>query len=246
MKTLLIDIETAPAKAYIWDLRTRYVPLSQVAEDGYILCFAASWMGSGMVEFASRWDHGEKQMIEWAWELLDEADAVIHYNGKRYDIPRLNSEFLVRGLGPPTPSYQIDLYETVSRKFKVLSKSMNHMLRLLSLEEKVKHKGMELWTECMDGVAASQKEMETYNIRDVEALEDLYTHLLPWIDNHPNVALWMPATEDRKCTHCGSENLRFKGYKYTRVASYKQYLCKDCGSYSRSRFAEARREDVLR
>lgn len=249
MRTLLIDIETAPALAYIWDLKTRYVPLSQVDQDGHMLCFAAAWMDSDEIEFRAKWLDGEKAMVKRAWALLDEADAVIHYNGNNFDIPRLNTEFLKYRMGPPSPSHQIDLYRTVAQKFRVLSKSMNHMLKILGLDSKLEHKGMALWTGVMAGDEEDQATMEAYNIRDVEALEDLYSELRPWITTLPNESLWMEPGEELKC-RCGSTNLRFKGYKRTAVFSYKQYHCQDCGYYPRERFAQEvgkkRRTDILR
>ena len=248
-KTLLIDIETAPAQALIWDMKTRYVPYDQIVEDGYILCFAAGWLGEPTVEFASRWDQGYEWMVQRAWELLDEADVVIHYNGNNFDIPRLNSEFLVNRMGPPSPAHHVDLYRTVAGKFRVISRSMRHMLHLLGLESKLKHKGIELWVGCMTDVAGDQKVMQQYNVQDVIVLEDLYHELLPWIDNHPNVALWMKEGPNMKCPNCGSEDLENKGYKHTRVLSYKQFRCHGCGFYPRVRFAKetgkSRRGDIL-
>lgn len=249
MKVLYIDIETAPALAYIWDLKTRYVPVTQVAEDGYVLCFAYRWEGSDEVGFYSRWDHDEKTMVEAAWHLLDEADAVIHYNGNKFDIPRLNSEFLKYRFGPPSPSNMIDLYQVVSRKFKVLSKSMNHMLNILELDTKMEHKGMALWTGCMHGNKKDQLTMEDYNIQDVVVMEEFYKELLPWIDNHPNRGLYMEPGTEKVCPNCGGTHLRFKGYKRTRTMSYRQYNCKDCGFWPRERTAEEtgarRRTDIL-
>jgi len=249
MRILKIDIETAPAKAYIWDLKTRYVPLKQVAEDGYILCFAYQWHGEDDTWISSSWEHGEKSMIQLAWELLDEADAVIHYNGNNFDIPRLNTEFLRHGMGPPSPSHHIDLYRTVAQNFRVLSRSMNHMLNILGMESKIEHKGMELWTNCMKGVKEDQRLMEEYNIQDVNVLGDLYMELRPWIKTHPNVALWMPAGRHPLCPICGSSKLKFKSYKNTKVLSYKQYHCQECGAYPRERFTRDKgpnkRSDVL-
>jgi len=249
MRTLEIDIEAAPAKAYIWGLKTRYVPVSQVQEDGYILCFAYRWRDEpDVVGFWSIWDQGHDAMIQAAWDLLDEADHIITYNGNSYDIPRLNAEFLIGRLGPPSPYVHTDLFQTVSRKFRVLSKSMNHMLKLLSLEHKLEHKGFELWTGVMDGNKEDQAVMEDYNIKDVLVMDELYEEMYPWLDNVPNQSLWMDTGSKLKC-RCGSENLRFKGYKKTKVLSYKQYHCKDCGSYMRARYAEDtgknRRHDVL-
>lgn len=249
MKTLLIDIETAPAEAYIWGLKTRYVPISQVKEDSFMLSFAAGWLDSDEIEFASRWDHGEEAMIKWAWELLDEADAVITYNGDNFDLPWLRRYFLQYRLGPTSPYYSIDLIKTV-RKFRGLSNSLTYMLELLSLENKIETGGFQLWLDVMDEVPEACALMEEYNMRDVTTMEELYYQLRPWITNHPNVALYMDPSEEPKCTHCGSTDLRFKGYKRTRVLSYKQYQCNDCGTYSRARYAEekgnARRSDILR
>lgn len=248
MRTLYIDIETAPAKAYIWDLKTRYVPISQVAEDGYILCFAYRWADEDEVGFYSLWDHGYDTMIDAAWALLDEADQVIHYNGNNFDIPRLNTEFLRQRKGPPSPSHHTDLYLTVSKKFKVLSKSMQHMLDILSLDSKLEHKGMELWTNCMAGIEEDQLVMEEYNVQDVEVMEELYEQLYPWITTVPNASLWMVPGGEKRC-RCGSTNLRNKGYKRTKVLTYKQWHCRDCGTYMRERYAEDtgknRRKDVL-
>lgn len=247
MRTLYIDIETAPAKAYIWDLKTRYVPLSQVAEDGYILCFCYRWADEDEVGFWSVWDQGEKAMVQAAWDLLDEADAVIHFNGNNFDIPRLNTEFLKYRLGPPSPAHQIDLY-TTAKKFRVLSRSMKHMLHILGLDNKLEHKGMDLWTGCMAGDELDQLTMEEYNVQDVIVMAELYEELRPWITTAPNEALYMEPGEEKRC-RCGSTNLRFKGYKHTKVNSYKQYHCKDCGFYPRERYAEAsgrnRRKDIL-
>lgn len=244
---LFIDIETAPALAYIWELRTRYVPLSQVAEDGHMLCFAASWEGSDEVEYYSLWDVGYQKMVENAWRLLDEADIVIHYNGKNFDVPRLNAEFLKLRMGPPSPYQQIDLYQTVRQNFRVLSRSMNHMLKLLDLEQKVQHKGMGLWTGCMNGDKQDQADMIRYNVGDITTLESLYYQLQPWITNHPNRAIWMPPGETPICGNCGSTDLRFKGYKPAKVLAYKQYRCNNCGAYPRERLPvkESRRGDVM-
>jgi len=249
MRKLHIDIEAAPAKAYIWDLKTRYVPLDQIAEDGYILCFSYAWEGEEEIKAVARWDKGgERAMIKMAWKLLDEADVVIHYNGDNYDLPRLNTEFLKYRLGPPSPYHSVDLYKTVRGTFRVLSRSMKHMLHILGLESKLQHKGFDLWTGAMAGDTEDRETMVQYNLRDVEVMEALYMELRPWIRNMPNEALYMEPSDKLTC-RCGSHNLRFKGYKYTKVSSYKQYHCKDCGTYMRARNAEHtgknQRQDVL-
>jgi len=247
IKVLLIDIETAPAQAYIWDLRTRYVPADRIVEPGYTLCFAAKWEGQREVMFHSLWTDGEKKMIKAAHKLMDEADVIVHYNGNKFDTPHLQRDFLAHGLGPTSPATAIDLFRTVKSEFKFMSSGLNYVSKALGIGSKTKHKGMELWTEVMDGDEKAQRIMERYNKQDVRLLERLYKALQPWIKNHPNRGLWMEPGENPYCPSCGSQKLRFKGYKRTLTLQYKQYHCKNCGAYPRARFSEKpTRHDILR
>ena len=236
MKALLFDIETAPTKAYIWDLVTRYVPHGHVAEAGYTLCWAAKWLGKKKVHYKSTHHHGMKEMLEGIWELLDEADVVIHYNGTKFDVPTLNREFLIHGMRPPSPFQEIDLYRTAKGRFKLLSNSLAFLAKVLGIEAKLQHKGMDLWTECMAGEKEAWKMMKAYNIQDVHVLEQAYEKLLPWIQPHPNMGHFVD-TEKPVCPTCGSNHLQSRGSYYTATMRYQRYQCmeKACGKWSRAR-----------
>lgn len=233
-KILLLDIETAPTMAYIWDLFTRYVPHSQVVEPGYTMCWAAKWLGTKEMMYKSVYHDGEEDMVDTIWALLDEADVLIHFNGSKYDIPKLNNEFLQWGMGPPSPAQEVDLYRTAKNRFKLLSNSMAYVAKTLGIQGKHHHKGMALWTECMAGEAGSWAEMKKYNIQDVKMLEDIYAQLLPWIQPHPNLGLYQD--EERPvCPNCGSVHLQSRGYYYTATLKYNRLHCQDCGKWSRER-----------
>ena len=252
IKKLFLDIETAPSTVYVWGLFNQNVQLNQIVEPGYTLCWAAKWEGEREIMFSSLQD-GELPMVERIYGLLDEADAVIHYNGKKFDIPILNSEFLKHEMTPPAGYHQIDLLHTARKHFRLTSNKLDFVAQHLGLGQKVAHKGMELWRGCMGNNATDWAIMEKYNKQDVRLLPKLYKRLLPWIDNHPNVALWMEHGDDPICPNCGNKHLRFKAYRRTRVLSYKQYYCDPdkggCGFYPRERFAQEtgrnRRKDVL-
>lgn len=234
-KILLLDIESAPSLAYIWDLATRYVPHTQVAEPGYTMCWAAKWLGQKGVMFKSIHHHGEEAMVQGVHALLEEADIVIHYNGSRYDIPKLNQEFLQWEMDPPAPFAEIDLLRTAKSRFKLLSNSLAYVSRHLGLEGKLEHKGMRLWTECMAGKASAWADMKKYNIQDVRVLETVYEKLMPWIQPHPNLALWNDS-EVPQCPTCGSEDL----YKHpkihtTQTMRYQRLKCRECGKWTRER-----------
>lgn len=234
MKILLLDIETAPNKVYAWGLWDQNIYIDQIQEPGYTMCWAAKWLGDKKVIFDSINDSKPKDMLKHIWGFIDEADAVIHYNGTKFDMPTLNKEFITHGLDKPAPYKQIDLLRTARSQFKFPSNKLDYVTKYLGLEGKHEHKGMALWKGCMEGDQKSWAIMKRYNIQDVKILEDLYWKLQPWIPNHPNVALYSGNTE-HSCTKCGSSNVQKRGQYFTNTMSYQRYRCNDCGSWSRER-----------
>lgn len=234
MKTLLLDIETAPHRVYAWGLWDQNIALNQIEEPGYTICWAAKWYGEKSIDFASIHKDGRVAMLEIIWTLLDDADCVVHYNGTRFDIPTLNQEFVKEGLPPPAPYKQVDLLLTARRRFRLPSNKLSYVSEYLGYGDKVKHKGMDLWRECMQGDDKAWKTMEEYNKRDVELLEKVYGRLLPWVNNHPNVALYDGDVE-HSCPRCGSHNVQRRGLAHTATLTYQRYHCNDCGSWSRER-----------
>jgi hypothetical protein len=181
---------------------------------------------------------GRGKMLDKAHELLDEADIVVTYNGKKFDIPTLNKEFLEGGYPPPAPYKQVDLYQTAKRQFRFASNKMDHLARSLGLRTKVRHSGHELWVRCMAGDAKAWAKMERYNKRDVVILDKLYDRMLPWIVNHPNVQMYGDDGETERCPLCGSRHLEKRGYAVSKTFRYQRYHCKACGSWSRERLKD--------
>ena len=234
MKILLLDIETAPNKVFAWGLFKQDIRLDQIEEPGYTLCWAAKWAGEKEVMFSSLHRDGELKMVSEIYKLIEEADVVIHYNGTKFDIPVLNQEFLKNGLKPPAPVMEIDLLRTVRNRFRLPSNKLDYVARYLKLQGKVKHKGMALWRECMEGDDKAWETMELYNKHDVLLLERVYEQLLPWIHNHPNHGLFTDE-EEMVCPNCGSSHLQKRGFHYTKTLAYQRYRCMDCGSWHKAR-----------
>jgi DNA polymerase elongation subunit (family B) len=231
VRILALDIETRPNLAYVWGLWDQTVNLDALVEHQQTICWVAKWIGKRGTEFRSIHHDGQKQMIGRAWEVLNEADVVVHYNGRRFDIPHLNREFLRLELTPPSPYKQIDLLQTAKREFKFASNKLAYVSKQLGLEGKVQHEGYGLWLKCMAGDEAAWKTMKKYNVRDVILLEELYLRLRPWVRSHPSVAAH--AGRD-VCPACGSEHLQSRGYAFTQVSKYQRLQCVDCGKWSRA------------
>ena len=187
--------------------------------------------------FGSVHRHGAKPMVRSVHKLLDDADAVCHFNGKKFDIPTLNKEFLLHGMAPPSPFKHIDLLQTCRQQFKFASNKLDYVAQALGEGAKVEHKGMELWRGCMGGDAASWRVMESYNRHDVRLTERLYERLKPWIKNHPNHAVYAE-TGDACCPNCASTKMQARGRQFNNTIAYKRWQCRDCGKWSRSRLSD--------
>jgi uncharacterized protein YprB with RNaseH-like and TPR domain len=121
-------------------------------------------------------------MVSTAHALLDLADVVMTWNGRKFDIPHLNREFLGLGFSPPSPYQQIDLYQVVKKNFLFPSNKLQYVSQALGLDGKVAHEGHGLWVACMEGDPEAWALMERYNKQDVWMLEEIYGRVQPWID----------------------------------------------------------------
>lgn len=230
MKILLLDIETAPNLAYVWGLFKETVNIERIVASGHVLCWAAKWYGDDKVHFASIQRRDPANMLSGIHRLLTKADAVVHYNGKSFDIPTLNKEFVSHGLKPPAPYKQIDLLQVARAEFRFPSNKLDYVAKALGLGEKVRHPGFEMWVKCMAKDAGAWRQMEDYNRHDVVLLERLYNKLKPWIRTHPNHGAYEGCS---CCPKCGSEKFQQRGYAVTAQYSYKRYQCCACGGWFR-------------
>lgn len=231
MKILLLDIESSPNTAHVWGLWQQNVSINQLMESSYVLCYAAKWYGEKEVMFDSVHQSRPKTMLKGIHGLLNDADAVVHYNGTKFDIPTLNKEFLLHSFNPPSPYKQIDLLRVVRSNFRFPSNKLDYVAQRLNLGKKHEHEGHELWVKCMNGDKDAWKRMEKYNIQDVVLLENLYGHLLPWIKSHPNHNLF---SDGHVCPNCSSSSLQRRGTAISSTGTYQRYQCRSCGTWSQS------------
>lgn len=230
MRVLTVDVETAPHLGYVWSLWQQNVGLSQIKEVGSVICWAAKWHGDKAVMFGSDHHDGHTEMIRRIRDLYDDADAVVTYNGRSFDNKHLRREWVLAGMSPPAPHKDIDLLTIVRKQFKFASSKLDHVSQQLGLGSKVKHDGFELWLKCLAGDEKAWATMKAYNVGDVKLTEALYDRLLPWIDNHPNRALFNPDAKGG-CPRCGSLKYIVRKHRTTATRAYRQFQCSKCRGY---------------
>jgi hypothetical protein len=232
-KILVLDIETRPAVSYHWRTFKENIGYEQVIDPGGMISFAAKWVGEPEVFFYSDWTHSHSEMVRKAHELISVADAVVTYNGDKFDLPKLKGEFLLDGLPPPPPVTSIDVVKQV-RKFGFIINRLAFIGPLLRVGAKVKHEGFELWVKVINGDASAQAKMEKYNKQDVVLLEKLYLKIRPYITNHPHLG-----SEKRECGACGSNKVQSRGFRRTKHFRIQRLHCQNCGAWQ-----EGKREAI--
>lgn len=237
-KILIFDIETAPIKALVWGVFKQFIQPKFMLNDWFIMTWAAKWLGSDEI-LSDRLTPDEavtqddKRICVSLWDLFDEADILVAYNGKKFDIKRAKTRFIIHKLLPPSSFILIDPYITVKNDFAFTRNTMDEVNRQLGLPRKIETDG-QLWLDAYFGNEDALVEMERYNIGDIEALEANYLRLRPYINSHPNVALYNNSTE-MQCHRCGSTDLTPDGYYLTGVSKFLNYRCSQCGGLTRGR-----------
>lgn len=238
MRIGALDIETAPATALVWRTGNQYVSLGQIETPPRMISFAWRWedMPAGSTIYASEWDDGHETMVRLIADLLDQADAVLHFNGKSFDMPWINTEIKKAGLPQPSPYVQIDLYRQTRKKFWLVSHKLQAVTtQLLDLEGKVPNEGLSLWRKVLAGDEAARRRFRRYNIRDVDLLVKAFRELRPWLDLPFHAGVVGEDGDPKSCGWCGGTKLERRGWAYTKQSKYARYHCLNpkCGKWLR-------------
>jgi len=224
-KILFYDIEWKPALAYVWKMWDENISPDQLVDPGGLLCFSAVWADKPKeVIFYSEWEHGHQTMVEALHALFEEADALVTYNGDRYDNKKARGEFVLAGLKPPPPITSIDLLKTV-KQFGFVMNRLAYIGPLLEIGKKIKNEGFSLWRSVLEGDRGAQKRMKAYCIQDSLLLIKLYEKIKPFIKNHPFLG------DRHACGACNGKVLHKRGYRRTKTMQIERLRCTTCGSW---------------
>lgn len=239
-KIVTLDIETFPNLVFTWGLFKQMVGVNQIVRDWSLASICWKWMGEKQTHYVDCEADplNDRDVLDRAWAVLDNADIVIGQNSKHFDIRKLNARFIEAGMRPPSPYKQIDTKVEAAKVAMFTSNRLEWLAAHLTDVPKDKHKdfpGFELWSECLKGNPKAWAAMRKYNPRDVVATEKLYLKLRPWIVGHPNIAVY-DNDGTQRCPKCGSTKLQHRGIATTQIGVYQRLHCKSCGGWSRTRF----------
>lgn len=228
---LILDIETAPLKAFVWSRWKQNIYLDQTISEWFMLTWSAKWLFSNEVlsdklSPIEVLEENDVRITKSLAALLNEADIVITHNGDRFDLPKIKSRLIVNRLPMVTPYVSIDTCKIAKRQFGFSSNKLQGLSDVLGFDGK-DETDFDLWKRCMEGDLKALAYMEKYNKQDVKLLEDVYLELRPYIMNHPNVTLFLDMDKPR-CTTCGSDDIYPEGEYNTQVNTFTTYRCNHC------------------
>lgn len=174
-------------------------------------------------------------IIKALHEFLSNVDILIHHNGDKFDLKKFNARAIFHGFKPIGKILCIDTLKVARKIMKVESNSLNYLCTYFGIKGKISNpKG--LFLRAMFCEEDAIRELVKYNERDLfPSLEHVYLKLRPYMDNHPNMNLFL---EDDVCNICGSSDIEEDGsLEYSRTTVRIRYRCNSCGGLSKAKKA---------
>jgi uncharacterized protein YprB with RNaseH-like and TPR domain len=220
----------------IFDIETTHLK----ADFGTVLCIGYKWLDEKKVSVPAITDFkgwkrdvtDDKALFEAFYPVMVEADILVSYFGKGFDVKYIQAKLLEHGLSflPNTP--HVDLFYVAKQNMALSRKSLEKVgLFLGCTAEKTPVDG-KVWKRAMSGHEASIGYVREHCRADVKLTEEVYMRLRPLVRQHPRVA----ALGD--CRVCGSTKLQARG-RYVSVTSgeKQRVVCTACGAWDKRNVA---------
>lgn len=247
-KIIIFDLETLPnlkEALNVWPQLSNYPGLTLKATISTIICAGWKRYGERRTHCINAWDfpnwkknvNDDSELVKALYDVLVDADAVVTHNGKRFDWKFFQTRLMKHGLPPLSKINHIDTKELAKRHLFTFNNRLGTIGKFLVDDNKLQHEGWDLWVKVHERNPTAMRKMERYCKQDVDLLEKIFKKMKPFISNMPNMNLYsLPHIGCGKniCPNCASTRLQSKGYRYTKTTIYKRYICKDCGTYSRT------------
>lgn len=239
-RILALDVEMSFNVSYHYDQWKVNIPWTHIKQRQFMISAAWQWIGSDNIYTAcvlddkARFekDHTDDyHVIKSLKDEIDQADAVIAYNGRRFDIKEINTGLDRHRLGPLHEFVLLDPIQIAKSKFRF--KGGNSLANLCNLFELPVQKGkveLEDWIGATEGNKESIKKVVEYNITDIPTMVMVWERIKPFAPSKLNMNHFVDADV---CSHCGSPDLKLHmKKKATRATIRYQYRCQDCHGFT--------------
>lgn len=243
-RVLTLDLERLPGRFTrdIWEgrdlARVNYLHPDRWDELPSTLCASWKWHGQRAVGFVAAWEDPDPfHVARTMWQVIDEADVVVTYNGRRADLKWLRQDWAQADLPATTPYRDVDLFLVARREFAFESKSLAHLCQRLGLPGKHGRYNADEARAAAAGDGPERRRLVRYNKQDSRITESVFDRLRPYVRGI-NFGLYRE-DEARCCPSCGHDILEPAGFATTAVTRFPTFRCAACGSVSRGKHRAA-------
>jgi len=232
-KTLIFDIELSPNLAWVYQkYETDVLDFDKYQ---WVQSVSFKWLGKDKTYTYIQPDFPEwnndkfddSGPLKKLYEAIEQSEIVVGHNVKKFDIKKINTRFLIKGMSPPRPYKVVDTLTVARSKFGFVGNSLNDLSIQLGIGQKLEKGVSQLWKKCINGDLKAWEHMRKYNRQDVLLTEKIYKILLPWMEPFPVVHI-----DNGKCRKCQGNHLIKRGHAYTKKGQFHRLQCVGCGSWS--------------
>jgi hypothetical protein len=233
-RILVIDIETKLIPVLTFGIRDQYLDIKQIVDIPEsargVHMVGLKWAGERKTTVLTEWEHGYEGMIretrDYGWTM---ADGAVGFNHANFDMKKLDGQFALLGIDPPKPPTNIDIFKT-ARQMGFPSSKLDYIAQAFGIGKKVKHPGMEMWRDVLNGCPKARKRM-TSIARAMSADRRGLLPPPPYIKNHPR----LPGRQGDTCPNCGIGTLTSQGTKASRYFLTQSLKCNHCAAWSQGK-----------
>ena len=151
-KILILDIETLPNIGYFWRPFKAHIAMNQIIKAWGMLGWSAKWLLSSEVksDFLTPEEclaRDDGRICKSVWSLMDQADIIIAHNGNNFDLPSLNTRFLINNMLPPSSFRSIDTLKSARKHFQFVWNRLDYINQVMGYDGKDKME-FEDWVAC--------------------------------------------------------------------------------------------------
>lgn len=250
-KIVFFDLETLPdllQALRVWPSMSDWHGKTMKATINSIICFGYRTESMKKAKVIRAWDFPERwnkdvnddfEICKAAYEILKDADVIVTQNGRKFDLPFLQTRLAKyrhpdgRPIFPPLPKIiHVDTKVEAKKHFFLYDNSLNTMGYFLLEREKMKHDGWAMWVDVYFRKQKAMDTMSRYCGIDVDVLKGVFDRMRPYITILPNMNMWR--AEKMNCPACGSLNIQKRGFRTTKTKVVQRLQCNEdsCGAWS--------------
>lgn len=248
-KIVVCDIETIPnllEALKVWPQLSDYPGRTLKADITSMVCFGYKVIDKmKKAKTISLWDYptnwkkninDDYPLVKAIYDVLINADILVTHNGKRFDIPYINTRIMYHmrnkknhGLTQIPNIPHIDTCKTAKNHLFLFNNRLNTLGKFLNLGEKDDTGGWDLWVDVYHRNKKAMIKMAKYCAQDVNLTSEVFSVLKSVSKDMPNMGMFNNSRPS--CSKCGSVHVISRGPRVTKTKIVQTYQCNDCGSW---------------